>query len=195
MVQIVTTAGRQEEIVVQTSDVGQASKATQGEATATLPGSIQPPTIAPVSTHNTFVVLRGEPMDDELLKVACNMARSKKSRLVALFGVEVPRTRRLDEPLDPQTERDANRILEHALEKASSYEYDLEAEIVQCRNFAHSIIEEIAARGCKLLIIGMPFHTTATGTCPLDGVVGYVLEHATCRVWLIRGNKESAAAR
>lgn len=138
---------------------------------------------------NIVVVVRGDKLDAELVKMACSYARPKEAKILALFGIEVPRTKKLNDQM-PEEEAQASRALQMAAAVAERCDYEIEPEMVQSRSFAHSIVEEVNQQASTLLIMGMPYHEKRNGACNLDDSIDYILEHAACRVWLIRGNKE-----
>lgn len=188
----------QEETVVNSPQVGpMTKKAASPLSTETMPTTIThaddmaAPAPVPVDTTNIFVVLRDDPViNAELVKVACSMGRKKPDQqVIALYGVEIPRTKRLEDDLSPEDDARAQHVLSEAAMIARRVEFDrFDAEIIQCRDFGHSIIDEVKSRNCKLLIIGMPYRVTPAGVCQLDKTTDFVLEHATCRVWIIRGS-------
>ncbi len=148
--------------------------------------------IAPSKSKNVVVVLRGDKIDAELVKLACSVSRSSKTNtILALYGIEVPRSQKLEEKM-PDEEAQGADAIQAAKMVANRADVDINAEIVRTRSIAHTIIEEVNQRQCTLLIMGVPYKEKRAGTCSLDDMTEYVLENATCRVWLIRGNKEPA---
>jgi K+-sensing histidine kinase KdpD len=142
------------------------------------------------ATQNVVVVVRGDKLDAELVKMACSYARPKEARILALFGIEVPRSKKLNEHL-PDEEARANKALQVAASVAERCDYEIEPEMVQSRSFAHSVVEEVNQQNSSLLIMGVPYAEKGNGACNLDDSIDYILEHATCRVWLIRGSKDT----
>jgi nucleotide-binding universal stress UspA family protein len=130
-------------------------------------------------------------MDGESVKTACLFARAKQAQILALYGIEVPRKNALEDPM-PAEETCAQHALQAASALASRYEYDIETEIVKTRQFALSVVEEVNHHHCTLLVIGVPYQEQSDGASPIDEETDYIMEHATCRVLLIRGCKEQA---
>jgi len=144
------------------------------------------------ATKDVIVIVRGDrKLDTEIVKLACSVARPKQSRILALYGIEVPRSQKVDDSPPPQDEAKATAALQFASTIAERCDYELDSEMVQTRSFAHSIVEEANQQGCVLLILGVPYKEKHATADAMDATVDYVLEHATCRVWLIRGSKES----
>jgi K+-sensing histidine kinase KdpD len=154
--------------------------------------STQPNTIPPTNcTKQVYAVVRGDGMDAEVVKMACIFARAKAAQIVAMYGIEVPRKNELEEPL-PAEEGQAARALQFATSVAERYDSDIETEMVKTRKFALSVVEEVNNHPCTLLVLGVPYEAKSDGTAQMDSDTSYILEHATCRVVLIRGDKEAA---
>ncbi len=164
------------------------------EATPAAVAPVTPPTpAAPAKTKHVIAVLRGNPMDKDVVKMACMFARPKGAKVLALYGIEVPRRNTLEDAT-PAEEARAAQALEAATSMAERYELgsdDIETDMVKTRNFAISVVEEIRCSCCSLLILGTAFEEKRDGGVPLDEETNYILEHATCRVMLLRANKEN----
>jgi nucleotide-binding universal stress UspA family protein len=176
-----------------TEDELQTSAVTQEDFVITIPGDeskLDASSIrqTPAKTiHDVLVVLRGdEKMDAEVVRIACSVARPTHCSIVALYGIEIPRSERLEAHL-PEIDARAEQVIEHAKQTARRCDYSIEPEVVKVRSFAHTIVEESNAGQCTLLVMGMPYREKQGRTGALDEMVSYVLENATCRVWLVRG--------
>lgn len=150
------------------------------------------PNSAPAATKNVLVVVRGNKMDAELVKLACSVARPKQMGIIAIYGVEIPRSRSLDEPLLESEDKAAREALNSATVVAERCDYEIEHAVMQTRSLSHTIVEEANLSTSSLLVMGLPYQEKRSGKCSMDEEIDYVLEHATCRVWLIRGSKETA---
>ena len=144
------------------------------------------------SFRNVLVAIHGDEMDDELVRLACMMVKPHKGRVFAVYSVEVPRTLAVDAPLPEITEK-AGPALEHAVELAEQMNFEIEPEIVQARNYGHSLVDEAEAHDCSLLILGLPYRTDRSGRFDPGETVPYVLNNAKCRVWVIRGQQRESA--
>jgi K+-sensing histidine kinase KdpD len=138
--------------------------------------------------RNVLVAIHGDEMDDELVRLGCMMAKAKKGRVFGVYGVEVPRTLPVDATLPEVTEK-AGQALEHAVELAETANFEIEPEIVQSRNYGHSLVDEAEAHQCGLIILGISYRTDRSGRFDPGETVPYVLTHAKCRVWVIRGQQ------
>jgi K+-sensing histidine kinase KdpD len=138
--------------------------------------------------RNVLVAIHGDEMDDELVRLSCMMAKGKKGRVFGVYGVEVPRTLPVDATLPEVTEK-AGQALEHAVELAERANFEIEPEIVQSRNYGQSLVDEAESHNCGLLILGIPYRTDRSGRFDPGEIIPYVLTHAKCRVWVIRGQQ------
>jgi K+-sensing histidine kinase KdpD len=138
--------------------------------------------------RNVLVAIHGDEMDDELVRLSCMMAKGKKGRVFGVYGVEVPRTLPVDATLPEVTEK-AGQALEHAVELAERASFEIEPEIVQSRNYGQSLVDEAESHQCGLLILGIPYRTDRSGRFDPGEIIPYVLTHAKCRVWVIRGQQ------
>jgi K+-sensing histidine kinase KdpD len=154
-------------------------------------GTPADPTPRPITGKQVFAVVRGDPMDGEVVKMACIFARAKQAQIVAMYGIEVPRKNELEASM-PAEEARAAEALQSATTVAERYDSDIETEMVKTRKFSLSVVEEANRCACTLLVLGVPYQEKSDGTAQMDAETDYILEHALCRVVLIRGNKQSA---
>ncbi len=145
----------------------------------------------PQSMKSVVVVVHGDKMDAEVIKIACMFARPKQSQILALYGIEVSRKNALEDAM-PSEEAKASRALQTASSIAERYDYTIETEIVKTRKFALSVVDEVSHHASSLLVVGVPYQQQCDGCSPIDEETDYILEHATCRVLLVRGCKENA---
>jgi nucleotide-binding universal stress UspA family protein len=148
------------------------------------------PSIPASRAKHVVVVLRGDALDQELVKLACNASRASKltGSVLAIYGVEDPQTLQTDSHVD-QEEEIAKAVIQQAQQVAERAEIYIQPEIVRTGKLAQRIIEEVNRQQCTLLIMGVPYQEKRNGTCPMDDTTEYVLQHAACRVWLIRGTQ------
>src|SRR5579883_428717 len=78
--------------------------------------------------RNVLVALAGNEVDEDLMRMACSMAKHGKGHVIAITVVEVPR--RL--PLDAVAEGNhAEEVLDGAIAVAQEFNVEIEAEVVQ----------------------------------------------------------------
>src|SRR5699024_3604326 len=82
----------------------------------------------PQCKKNVLVVVTGSDQDRELITLACNIAKMKKSHVVAVFGIEVPRTLPVDAEMAKESEQ-GNAALDDATTVATQLNFTIEPEI------------------------------------------------------------------
>ena len=145
---------------------------------------------APAKQRNILVALTDTTIDDEAVSVACSLARKRKVEAFAVFGIQVPRKRALDDEMPEETEK-ANRTLDAAKEVADQLLAPLETEIVHTRHLGQTLIQEALDHDCALIVMGVSYQVGVNGQFALSETAEYVLKHAPCRVWLVRGPCDS----
>lgn len=138
------------------------------------------------SKRNVLVALSGKDLDAEVVTMACNIAKVKKSNVFAVYGIEVPRKLAIDAEMPEETTA-AQHALERAASVADQLKVRVEQEIVQSRHFGQSVVDEAQAHDCALIILGLPYHLGMAGHFDLGDTADFILKNAPCRVWLVRG--------
>jgi len=140
----------------------------------------------PQCKKNVLVVVTGSAQDRELVTLACTIAKTKKSQVYAVYGIEVPRTLPVDAEMARESEQ-GNTALDSAVTVASQLNFPLEPEIVQSRSLGQSFVDESDVHGCSLIILGLPYRFGRSGQVCLDDTAQFVLKNAPHRVWMVRG--------
>lgn len=146
---------------------------------------------AALTQRNILVALTDTTIDDEAVSVACSLARKRKVEAFAVFGIQVPRKRALDDDMPEETEK-ANRALDAAKEVADQLQAPLETEIVHTRHLGQTLVQEAVDHECALIVMGVAYRVGVNGQFALSETAEYVLKHSPCRVWLVRGPCDSA---
>jgi nucleotide-binding universal stress UspA family protein len=157
-----------------------------------------------------LVSLTGAALDNQLMAVACSVAKTKQNVEVrAIYGIEVPRTLPVNAEM-PEKTRQAEEALKNAAAIARKFDVTIGQDVLQSRHLGQSLVDASGAHGCALVIIGVPYHLGMNGEFELGETVDYLLKNAPSRVWVIRGQpgdvpatperakeqaKEQAAAR
>jgi hypothetical protein len=140
--------------------------------------------------RNILVAVNGSDLDRDLItlagKVASEHKYATKPKIFAVFGIEVPRTKAIDDDMPEATER-AHSALNRVAEVAAKMKIDIEQEIVQSRHFGHSLVDEVDAHDVGMLIYGQSFATGPDGRLVGFEALEHVLQHAACKVWVVRG--------
>jgi len=131
---------------------------------------------------NLLVAVAGNSMDEDLVRMACRLARKGKSHVVVINVVEVPRTLPLDAVVQGD---DSDRVLDRAVAVAQGMDVEIEVEVVHAREAGPAIVDEASDRQCQLILLGL-VPRSRFGQFDLGKTVPYVLEHARGRVWVVR---------
>ena len=133
---------------------------------------------------NILVPISGIPAEDEALRLACQMARQEKAKVLATHVIEVQRNLPLDSENSEKVQR-GEVMLEHAEKVAKSAKGNIETEMLQARSAGSALVNEAIERQIDLVIVGVPYRRPL-GDLQLGSTTMYILKNAPCRVWLIR---------
>jgi nucleotide-binding universal stress UspA family protein len=136
------------------------------------------------ATGDIAVIVEGKKLDNELVRLACLMARKAKRKVHLVHIIEVPRTLPLKAVLTAESEH-ADRLLTEALTIAEDAGCEAVAEVVQARDAGPAIVDEARDHACALIMLGLvrDIHKVHSD---LGKTVPYVLSNAPCRVWVIQ---------
>ena len=148
----------------------------------------------PQCKKNVLVVVTGSEQDRELVTLACTIAKTKKSQVYAVYGIEVPRTLPVDAEMAKESEH-GNTALDSAVTVASQLNFPIEPEIVQSRSLGQSFVDESDVHACSLIILGLPYRFGRSGQVCLDDTAQFVLKNAPHRVWMVRGEPQERQER
>lgn len=136
--------------------------------------------------RNVLVAVSGTEQDRELVSLACALSKQKNMDVHMVYGIEVPRSLPVDAEMPEETD-EAGAALDTADEVARDQHVRAEKEIIQSRSFGQSLVEESEARGCSLIMLSVPYGENRQGSFDIGETADYVLKHAPCRVWVVRG--------
>lgn len=131
-----------------------------------------------------LVPVCGSPLDQEVVGLACDLARRAHARLYAINVIEVRRTLPLDVDLPAEVEK-GEQILRAAEDVARKSRQEIETEILQARDAGTAIVEEVDRRGIDLIVMGLRYRKQYDQFYIGDTIM-YVLKNAPCRVCLHR---------
>ncbi len=137
------------------------------------------------TTGDIAVIVEGKKLDNELVRLACLMAKKAKRKVHLVHIIEVPRTLPLKAVLTKESEN-ADRLLNEALSLAEDAGCDAVAEVVQARDAGPAIVDEVKDHGCALVMLGLVRNPNKTPDNNLGKTIPYVLSNAPCRVWLVQ---------
>ena len=136
------------------------------------------------SLGSVLVPVGGSPADLIAIQVACEQARKSKAQVFFIYVIEVQRALALDVELPGEIAK-GEEILYRAERFAKELQYPVDTEILQAREVGPSIVDEAAQRDVGLIVMGLPYKRRF-GQFSQGDAVSYVLEHATCQVWICR---------
>lgn len=128
--------------------------------------------------------VKGDSIDDELVRLATDLAKRSKATLFIIHVIEVRQALSLDAYLPEDVER-GERALDHAERVAEQSGFEVEAELLQARSAGAAIVDEAIERNVDLIMMGLSYRKRF-GQFDLGRTIPYVLKNAPCRVWLIR---------
>ena len=140
-------------------------------------------------TVRILVTVAGHQVDEEAVRLACQVARSRSNgsqlaRLYAVHVIEVTRALPLSAPVEPQVEH-GERVLDDAERIAGECDVEIETEMVQARDTGPAIVGEAEDWQADAIVMGLPYKRRF-GDFYLGKTAPYVLKHASCRVILFR---------
>jgi nucleotide-binding universal stress UspA family protein len=129
-----------------------------------------------------LVTVAGTEVDEEAIKLACQLARKDKGKIWAVCVVTVKRALPLDAEIDSDI-RKAENVLDHVESIAEGEDYEVETDVLQAREVGPAIVDEAVERDVDLILMGIKYKRSF-GQFNLGNVVPYVLKNAPCPVIL-----------
>ncbi len=137
-----------------------------------------------MSFTTILVPISGIPVEDEALRLACQIARQDKAKVLATHVIEVQRNLPLDSENSDKVEH-GEVMLDHAEKVAKATKSSIETEMLQARSAGSALVNEALERQVDLIIVGVPYRKPL-GDLQLGSTTMYILKNAPCRVWLVR---------
>jgi nucleotide-binding universal stress UspA family protein len=129
--------------------------------------------------------LNGGPTDTLVVKLASELARTQGTELVALHVVEVDWRHDLDEEI-PGSRELASAVLDMAEGAAERARVALRTELLQARDVGAALVDEAAALGADVVVLGLPYRKRLGGDFALGTTIPYVFQNAACTVLVVR---------
>jgi nucleotide-binding universal stress UspA family protein len=120
-----------------------------------------------------------------VVDLACDLARTHGTELVALHVVEVDWRHDLSDEIPGSRER-ASAVLDMAEEAAERGSVSLRTELLQARDVGAALVDESAAIDADLLVLGLPYRKRLGGDFELGRTIPYVFQNAQCSVLVLR---------
>jgi nucleotide-binding universal stress UspA family protein len=128
------------------------------------------------------VPVTGTTADDEVIKLACQLAKKSKAKIWTVYVLTVKRTLPLDVEIKPDVQK-AEQVLDHIATVAEDEGYEVETDLLQAREAGPTIVDEAVEREADLILMGV-IYKRIFGQFSLGSVVPYVLQNAPCQVIL-----------
>ena len=129
----------------------------------------------------------------EAVTIGASLARQEKGVLRLLHVIEVGRSLPVTADMDLEAQR-GEELLRRArtLAEREAAGITVEDELVQARTPGPAIVEEAEGRGVDVIMLGVGW-TPLLGQFEVGPTAGYVLNHASCNVWVVRAPLEQGA--
>ncbi|MBI5651972.1 MAG: universal stress protein [Chloroflexi bacterium] len=131
-----------------------------------------------------LVPVGGNAAEDDAIRLACQIAKPDKAKVLLIHVIEVQRNLPVDAEVIPAQER-GEQILGHAEEIARAQSNQVESELLQARVAGSALVDEAVERGVDLIVMGVPYRKPL-GDFYFGATVSYVFKNAPCPVWLCR---------
>ena len=141
--------------------------------------------------HNILVPITNSPASLEAVVIACNLVKPRKGRVYAIHVIEVMRSLPLNAELESEARR-GEQVIRRAEELADEHGVQLTGQLLQARDAGQAIVDESIDREIDAILLGQPYERLH-GSPSLGRTVTYVLQHATCQVWVVRQSMAGSA--
>ena len=134
--------------------------------------------------HKILVPVIGSQADEEVIKLACRVAKKDKGEIRAVYIITMKRDLPLDAEIESEIQK-AEDILNHIEAVAEEQNYRIDTDLLQAREAGLAIVDEAVEREVDLILMGISYKRRF-GQFSLGSVAPYVLKNAPCRVILYR---------
>jgi len=132
--------------------------------------------------HKILVPVTGTQVDDEAMRLACQLAKKNKGKVWAVYVITLKRSLPINAEIRSEISK-AEDILDHIASVAEEADYEAETDLLQAREAGPTIVDEAVEREVDLILMGLSYKRRF-GQFSLGNVVPYVLQNAPCQVIL-----------
>ena len=144
-----------------------------------------------MNVEKILVPVNGDQTGEDAFRLACGLSKERKSKLYALYIIEVAQ----ELPLDAEVESAHGEATLRRIEAVSQEEKcRVEAEYLQARYAGPAITQETLGKGIDLIVLGIPYKQRF-GQFTLGETASYILKNAPCPVILWRERAGVASPR
>lgn len=140
-----------------------------------------------------LVPVEGAQTDEESLKIACAQAKRDRAEVLLLYVIEVRRALPIDADVGSELE-EGERVLEELQKMAQVWGCRVQTDLLQAREAGSAIVNEAVERQVDLIAMGVPYKEKF-GDFKVESRALYVLDHAPCRVCLVRAPLKNPVPR
>ena len=135
--------------------------------------------------RKALIGLNGGPTDEQVVHLACQLAKPAGAELIAVHVVEVDWSHELSDEVAGQDEQ-TSAILDGAETIAERYRVRLQPSLLQARDVGAALVDEAVELGVDTIILGLPYRKRFGGDFALGTTLPYVLQNAPCQVLVMR---------
>ena len=133
---------------------------------------------------NILATVKGAKVDDEVIKLACTMAKNMKSTVYVAYVIKVERSLPLDAEIEAEIKK-GEELLNRAERIAGEQDCEAETDLLQAREAGPAVVDEAIERGVSLIVMGTEYKKQF-GEFSLGETILHVLKNAPCRVLVCR---------
>jgi nucleotide-binding universal stress UspA family protein len=131
-----------------------------------------------------MVAVKGDPAEEAAIRLACDVVEPTKGTVYVLYVIEVGRSQPVDVEDREATSR-GEEVLQRAERLVQSQNRQRQAELLQARDVGPAVVREAIDKGVELVILALPYKRRH-GAFNLGSAIPYILNHAPCRVIVLR---------
>jgi len=131
------------------------------------------------------LALNGGPTDPLVVGAAGRLGKQARTEVIAVHVIEVDWTHDLADVV-PGSQQRASEVLDRAEAQAERSGLTLKTTLLQARDVGAAIVDEAAAVGADLIVLGLPYRTKFGGDFAMGRVIPYVLQNAPMAVLVVR---------
>jgi nucleotide-binding universal stress UspA family protein len=131
-----------------------------------------------------MVAVKGDPTEEAAIRLACDVAEPAKGTVYVLHVIEVGR----DQPVDVEDREATSRgeeVLQRAERLVRGQNLHVEAALLQARDVGPAVVREAIDKRVEIIILALSYKRRY-GVFSLGSAVPYILNHAPCRVVVLR---------
>lgn len=129
--------------------------------------------------------LNGGVTDPLVVGAAIRLGKQARAEITGVHVIEVDWTHDLADTV-PGSQQRASEVLDRAEAQAERAGVALKTTLLQARDVGAAIVDEAAAVGADVIVLGLPYRTRFGGDFAIGRVVPYVLQNAPMAVLVLR---------